>query len=1832
MTHSYIRSSSPRAFASWLLGAALVFGLLASGDKSVWSAGAGNSGIDPLEILNLAVRANAIVVLDSSGSMGETASGVGGLADDDPDSKIGSAKIVLKNVISANQTKVSFSFGIYDQQATYTARFTDINGNGVHNVGEPLTTQVSQSTGNTRFQYTAKNATFPTTEPAVQLRLFEVPVGSNWTIAFANGVTNYTTAPLPARVYTGTELAQQMAALMNAQDASGYGGSFSDPAIPGAPVFTFTRSSGSLPFAMAFSLMNVTLRNFLRAAPASGSYLGDTNDVTSPYSIVPNVGTFTAFTIGPPNSFTIAGGPTIRIGRGGTNFTTTLTNATYSGANLAAHIATRMGVADNTTAPPDNFIISAAPNIRFKRGGTTFNIVLVNGTYTGATLASHIAARMSAIDSGLVGLFTASYTGAYNASTGVFSFNRIGADLTNSFQILYTGWGASLQGASAAAGGIRAPAADSAIDSLTPYTFSTLGGLTATTMYSGSYNTGTGVFTFTRSPAFATSFDIVWSSWTASLLTQIGAPGANASDATSPFSLSTTGLAPVANAGAVTTNTGPANSTAPLVLYRRSDSGTYDFTDGATASRYLSIFANKYFNGETLSVLANGTPCFLTAGVPAVSPAVPPITVQVVSSCGGAVTDTVIFLLRGASAVASSGTDCGGFKSLVGLAPCTDNDQFDKIATPYLDLELGMSGSSIIGYTENNGTGGSVTQPTQGSRNALGVLTPGGGIRAAQATPIAESLIDIRTVFTAGIGPQPATPFILPLPDVRAIWPVIAAQTQKQRTFVIFVTDGDDTCQDSTGAGLGLTGDQQALRAAHKAEQLHNRFVASEPESSVTTYLIAFGTGAAANRSNWIAWGGSGMSIPTTGAGAQQRWAAIPTAAQRAACTTCRDAFLATNAAALSSAIQSVIDQGQTSGEFSDQQSITETIYEYVDVAGTPAPSPPPAPAPSPYNALDPLTRYGTSIPVLLQSTFVLPDFSGHLKAFRNNAGASLEVWDAGRKLIDRVVNDPGAMTPLATYTFAELHGGATPATIRSSSARIKRRIFSTVGQGVLSSYTTANLLFANTSALAGDATVGDPARVDLWPPTTNSNGVAPSANNPAPVGSLDEAMGIGAALTTVAAVQALFPMACIASSDATPRNHPDCTSGTAGVPLARAKREAREQMLAYLAGAAVSNVSGLPDRTTTGDVLFVARPYIMAESTLAAPALVTPPILALPLTYRQPEYLLFRDGPRDSNGAAVNATKNGLGLRNPDFESPASLYSQDSVGDNNLKPQMSVVYHATNQGLHAFRAGPCPTTPVSGFPPLSLNCSGETGGEELWAFVPFDQLGKLPSLLKTQTRSQKTYLLAAPVRITDVFVSGSAPPLTIPASGNKKAKTVTAGGVWRTLAIFGRGIAGKNMTAIDVTVPGVFTTHSLDTSAPIVVWSRGNFDTRDGLVKSASNAYTHDAADYSAYLEMGETWSVPAIGFVKQALHVTPRRPAGVEFAMFMGSGYSDVPAEGKTFFVLDALSGDVIYHFALPDGTVTQAGLSLPNVLPASPAAYTVEGTSKLSPAGRDFLTNPVEAAAEQVYFGDLHSRIWRYSPGNPGVAPVVLSDLSSDLDQPLANGLALLAVVDPVGTLVPQVFTSSGRDSRVSLRTPPPRFRMYGYSDGTAATPAGPVTQLFARDFPLNYRGNSAPAAGFSGGDSDRNPLTPPDPIAPIVFFTGLSFAAGSDPLQPCVSRFDSVLFALQGLTGLAALDLNSTSNAESDDAYAVISGQVLQNPHITNEGTLVIDRGLGAQSAPPAPAPPDGQAQLPPLATSTTAVNLGLQPGTPAFMALSATTRNWRAGSAVCNVNP
>ena len=1057
-----------------------------------------------------------------------------------------------------------------------------------------------------------------------------------------------------------------------------------------------------------------------------------------------------------------------------------------------------------------------------------------------------------------------------------------------------------------------------------------------------------------------------------------------------------------------------------------------------------------------------------------------------------------------------------------------------------------------------------------------GFNVPVAGLRFDQSTPLASALDGIRLAGT------PAFP---------------AIQAPGQRNFVILLSDGDDTC----GAG---TLDQNAVTAAKAAQNLYDTFYGLNGRTQdfrhgAETMFVAFASAINIGRSNVIGQGGSGATINTANPPATA--ATCPNGVTPT--PTCRNAFTASNLQGLIDALNQALTQVSSSGTFSDQQSITESIFENVNLVPQPSPTPP-APSPTPFDSLNPNNRYDTTVPVLLQSIFEMPGYNGHLRAFRNVAGVSTMLWDAGDLLCQRVtgfkaktsaglpvapcdiggVVAPGGggmgstllQSVVGGSTFSSLTGSATIATVGGSAAKIKRRIFTTTQNGVNPNYTPANLVNATSSSNPAMWT----AQAGLWPPDAAVDPAPAFPNYPA--GSLDAQLGI--ASLTFAQLQSQY-FACRKSANAGTGALPaDCTNGTGGPPsiqLQLARKEARETILAFTAGAQIAlSGDGLPIRDASGNVIFKARNWIMAESTLAAPGIVAPPLQVTVSTPQTAEYTLFRDGPRDGTGKAVNLIDSGFGLRNPDKDTTAS-----SQADLNLKPSMTVVLHATNHMLHAFRGGPQSFSGAT----CTQTATNECGGEELWAFVPYDELGKLAQRMLPQSRTNHTYVMAAPVRFADVFVPGAF---------SKSAGGITASGsgVWRVMMIVGRGAGGKSLTGLDVTVPGPFTVKTVGATSsrlPMVVWNRGNPDTNNGAVKSGGNTYNNTTSgglnDYNGYLKMGETWSVPAVGFTTAANNVTARRASGVEYVAWVGSGYSDVAGEGTTFFALDAITGDVIGTSTMAAHTVA-AGTSvagIPNALVANVAGFAAKPLS--------FQTQNVNPATElvtAVYFPDLHSRVWRFNPDAPTTAPTVFKDVSADGDQPMGNGVGLINVDTDSTALKPHVFFEAGNDRRVPLPVSTPFFRMYAYRDTS-----GTSSQVFpALDFPQNFRGTVQPATAFNINGFAR------------VFYAGTRFNPAGNQ---CASSFDSVISALQAATGGAAYDLVSGAG---DDRFLTITGQRVNAVQVVG-GQLVVDMGLGAQNPPPAPAPPATAPPAPGPANVSMVANV---PGTVPF----------KLGSSVC----
>ena len=583
------------------------------------------------------------------------------------------------------------------------------------------------------------------------------------------------------------------------------------------------------------------------------------------------------------------------------------------------------------------------------------------------------------------------------------------------------------------------------------------------------------------------------------------------------------------DAGSPTTTAGtaPTNDPAYTLLYRAdtppSNDGTYgtaswDRTFHNTFEEEVppgsgndvvnyQLRAARYFNGEVIRVTAAGQVCDMTFPSPAEMTNPPTLTLQEVSAGCGADVGTPATFTWGGGYYVGGDSYCNGFQSRVDLVPCDlrHPEAPTQLSTigPWLENEAGLdTDGTILGYTE-----------TMDGRWSTASSPSGGGVRSSGSTPIAASLDDIRGIFVDlwNNGQTGTTDMAGPPPY--ELDPIKDHLNPKEKTIVLFITDGDDTCASGNG-------NEQALAAAYSAELLYRRIDGSEPASSVQTFAIGYGGTVSGGRLNWIAWGGSGLGdtgtgqpdVPVSGS----RWdppsgtgdetsITNDLAPLRAGCTTCEDAFIAPDSATLARQLQAIIDQG-ASGEFSAQQSVTESIFEYVDLASDATASPPEV-----YDARMPNDRFAAIVPTRVISSFTLPGFRGHLRAIQNDgADGFVEKWEAGEVLWDLVATGMGACNTTARgggvgqCGFTQLHANTTDATIAGSAAAIKRRVYTTERNGVYA--------FDVPSLINGTAN----QRVTLWPPVSSliPQNYVSEAQLPGGL-SFDEALGLPRAGTT---------------------------------------------------------------------------------------------------------------------------------------------------------------------------------------------------------------------------------------------------------------------------------------------------------------------------------------------------------------------------------------------------------------------------------------------------------------------------------------------------------------------------------------------------------------------------------------------------------------------------------------------------------------------------------------------------------------------------------------------
>jgi hypothetical protein len=268
------------------------------------------------------------------------------------------------------------------------------------------------------------------------------------------------------------------------------------------------------------------------------------------------------------------------------------------------------------------------------------------------------------------------------------------------------------------------------------------------------------------------------------------------------------------------------------------------------------------------------------------------------------------------------------------------------------------------------------------------------------------------------------------------------------------------------------------------------------------------------------------------------------------------------------------------------------------------------------------------------------------------------------------------------------------------------------------------------------------------------------------------------------------------------------------------------------------------------------------------------------------------------------------------------------------------------------------------------LHCIDVLTGAELWGFIPYNQLPRLRDMWEVFPATGQRYFerhvyMDGSPAVADVFID---------ANGDNQEE-------WRTVLICGQGpgngsaLAGglNYYFALDITNP----------ADPQPLWE-----------------FTHD--------QLGETWSVPAIGrtSIKNA----------DTWVAFMGSGYDNNTAEiaGNRFHVVNVETGEEEWGFDVPEEDTTAAlGWNIPNTLPASPAAVDLD---------QDGLT-------DRVYIADLDGRMWKVD-----VTPnlVNVNSWQEEVIYEDSNNFPIVCKpaiwINPVSTeIVPRLYFGTGGDDR-------------------------------------------------------------------------------------------------------------------------------------------------------------------------------------------------------------
>lgn len=416
--------------------------------------------------------------------------------------------------------------------------------------------------------------------------------------------------------------------------------------------------------------------------------------------------------------------------------------------------------------------------------------------------------------------------------------------------------------------------------------------------------------------------------------------------------------------------------------------------------------------------------------------------------------------------------------------------------------------------------------------------------------------------------------------------------------------------------------------------------------------------------------------------------------------------------------------------------------------------------------------------------------------------------------------------------------------------------------------------------------------------------------------------------------------------------------------------------------------------------------------------------------------------------------------------------------------------------------------------------------GVEVWSFVPFNLLPKLPTLIDGQGVVEFEYFVAASPKVADIKVNGA----------------------WRTHLIVGEGPGGTFYQAFDVSDAGLGIGATSDSEAAVVdafaspnviplKWSFPDYAKFDHTVNTRETPYG-DISPSASLVEksVGETWSTPAVGQPGDAT---------APFVVVMGSGYLDRRIEsqmgrsgasaGHALYVLDAGTGavrssvDVGYS---NDGDKSKDDDSDDSSSSDDKSSDYRNGLKNSLTADPALIGSGDTAFFDRIYIGDTRGHMWRFPIGKSALLspPVLVYDAAKE------HPIFASAGVADAGAGQTHVFFATGSDMLGYIKKLE-KFVLVGILD------KGGNAQCFKRDRSCEKFEIVLQKADGRGGD--ERPTSGPALAGGTVFFSTTTEMA-DDPCAPA----EATLYATTFLGG-PAYDTTGDGRVDSKDSVVLRS---------------------------------------------------------------------------------